>query len=36
MDSPPSDLFDVLSRRIKNSALRGLGGISRNPDHDEF
>ena len=36
MDSPPSDLFDVLFRRYQNSALRGLGGISRNLDPDEF
>ena len=34
MDSPPSALLDVLSRRYHNCALRDLEGISRNPGLD--
>ena len=36
MDSSPSALLDVLSRRYQNCALGDLGGISRNSDHEGF
>ena len=36
VDSSPSALLDVLSRRYQNCALGDLGGISRNSDHDGF
>jgi len=34
MDSPPSALLDMLSRRYQNCALGDMGCISRNSDHD--